>query len=51
MVTLTYQNGKTESYESFQKAWEVVSEMVENDDIVFVNVNTDNNMIKIRKGC
>lgn len=44
-------NGRREGFETFNDAWQYVTDMVLNDDLVWVNLESkSNDTIHIRKG-
>ncbi|CDG04239.1 DUF4314 domain-containing protein [Lactococcus lactis] len=48
---LVFQNGKREGFESFDEAWQYVTDMVMNHDLVWVDLEAKNaDTIHIRKG-
>lgn len=48
---LIFQNGNREGFQSFNDAWQYVSEMVMNHDLVWVDLESkDADTIHIRKG-
>ncbi|MDK6808843.1 hypothetical protein [Ligilactobacillus agilis] len=48
---LVFQNGRREGFETFNDAWQYVTDMVLNDDLVWVNLESKgNDTIHIRKG-
>ncbi|ARD98880.1 hypothetical protein V425_01270 [Lactococcus lactis RTB018] len=48
---LVYQNGNRESYETFKEAWDYVSYMVSNHDLVWVDLKSKGaETIRVRKG-
>ena len=47
---LVFQNGKIEIYNSFKEVWAVITAMMENDDLVWVNLDTPTELIRVRKG-
>lgn len=48
---LVFQNGRREGFETYNDAWQYVSDMVMNDDLVWVDLESkDADTIHIRKG-
>ena len=47
---LVFQNGKIEIYNSFKEVWAVITAMMENDDLVWGNLVTPTELIRVRKG-
>lgn len=48
---LIYQNGNEETFETYNDAWQVITEMVLNHDLVWVDFHADKQEVtRIRKG-